>query len=89
MEQLTTNQKQKLDQAIKDFQDLCLGSFSMTRQEPVQKIDLPVPSMNREEKAQFQGAINEAINHALINQSGVLMNTLQNVMKKAMDGTIA
>ena len=37
----------------------------------------------------FQDRIDYAVQHALINQSGVLVNTLSNMVKSMVDGTIA
>nr|ABA91218.1 hypothetical protein LOC_Os11g02870 [Oryza sativa Japonica Group] len=37
----------------------------------------------------FQDRIDYAVQHALINQSGVLVNTLTNMVKTVVDGTIA
>jgi hypothetical protein len=37
----------------------------------------------------FQDRIDYAVQHALINQSGVLVNTLTNMVKSVVDGTIA
>nr|AAU89174.1 retrotransposon protein, putative, unclassified [Oryza sativa Japonica Group] len=37
----------------------------------------------------FQGQIDYAVHQALINQSGVLVNTLTNIIKSVVDGTIA
>ncbi len=37
----------------------------------------------------FQDRINYAVQHALINQSGVLVNTLTNMVKTVVDGSIA
>ena len=37
----------------------------------------------------FQDRIDYAVQHALINQSGVLVNTLSNMIKTMVDGTIA
>jgi hypothetical protein len=37
----------------------------------------------------FQDRIDYVVQHALINQSGVLVNTLTNMVKTVVDGTIA
>ena len=37
----------------------------------------------------FQDQVDYAVQHALINQSGVLVNTLTNMIKSVIDGTIA
>jgi hypothetical protein len=37
----------------------------------------------------FQDRVDYAVHHALINQSGVLVNTLSNMMKSIADGSIA
>jgi hypothetical protein len=37
----------------------------------------------------FQNRIDYAVQHALINQSGVLVNTLSNMVKSIVDGSIA
>ena len=37
----------------------------------------------------FQDQVDYAMQHALINQSGVLVNTLKNMIKSVIDGTIA
>ena len=48
----------------------------------------PAQDFSPKEKAHFQDTVNEAVHRALIDKSGVLINTLQNVIKNTMDGKI-
>ena len=86
-----------------EFQKLCLGSFTKSRHGSVhQKSPLP-PAMLPENmavhemdetsteghpKQTFQDVIDQAVHHALINQSQTLVNTLKNLILKTVDGSI-
>jgi len=74
---------------VEDYNKLCLQSSDMTRQGSVLKTQLPKPTVTGEpdkfsptKKRLFHEYVNEAVHHVLINQSGVLVNTLQNLIKK-------
>ena len=45
MEKLTEDQRNKVEQAMKEYQRLCLECFGETQQGTLQKTDLPVPTL--------------------------------------------
>ena len=74
-DQLNEDQKQKMAQAI---DEACLQTFSMVGREGkvIQKTDFP---MSRhitiiEDSVKFQEIFDQAMHHALINQSNVMKN---------------
>ena len=103
VDQLSDEQKQQLEQRVAEFQRLCLGSFTKSRHGTAhQKGPLP-PAMLPENmvlhemgatsteghpKQTFQDVIDQAVHHALINQSQTLVNTLKNLILKTVDGSI-
>lgn len=103
VDQLTDEQKQQLEQRMADFHKLCLGSFSKSRQGLIhQKSPLPLAVLpgeassggmdgaqsGLEPQQKFQDVIDQAVHHALINQSQTLVNTLKNLILKTVDGSI-
>jgi hypothetical protein len=95
LENLNEEQK-KLVEANRDaFTKLWLESFSKTRGKVIQKNQLPTPSImvtpidpsaGTFGAVSFQDTVNTALHHALINQSGVLVNTLANLIQQVADG---
>ena len=72
-----------------------MESFGKTRNKIIQKTPLPkiIASGEREndtekDRQMSQDAIYEHVHHALINQSGLFMNTLRNVVRDAMSGSL-
>jgi len=72
-----------------------MESFGKTRNKIIQKIPLPknIVSGERENDTEqyrqmFQDAVHEPVHHAIINQSGVFMNTLRNVVWDAMSSSL-
>ena len=80
---LKEEQKQAMEKAMKDYRQLCLKSFSLNRSgEVIHKQDL---SLSRQvtfdsNPGKLQEMVNSAINHALINHSNVLSNTVYNAV---------
>jgi hypothetical protein len=82
-EDLKEEQKQAMENAMEDYRQLCLKSFSLNRSgEVIQKQDLPLPrQVNFDSNpSKLQEMVNSAVNHALINHSNVLSNTFHNVV---------
>jgi len=80
---LKEEQKQAMEKAMEDYRQLWLKSFSLNRSgEVIQKQDLPLPRQVTFDfnTGKLQGMVNFAINHALINHSNVLSNTVYNTM---------
>jgi len=68
---------------MEEYMQLCLKSFSLNRSgEVIQKQDLPVPRQVTFDPnlGKLQEMVNSAINHALINHSSVLSNTIYNAV---------
>ena len=81
--------KKLIHDAIAEFKRTCLQSFSaLTGGKVVPRTPLPTPCQITiaEDTAKFQDRIDEAIHHALINQSNVLKNLIQNVIYQMMNG---
>jgi len=79
---LKDEQKQAIAKAMEDYKQQCLRSFSMNRSgEVIQKDALPAPRQDTFEAnpGKLQEMVDSAINRALINQAGVLSNTVFNV----------
>lgn len=92
MDDLTEDQK-KMN--LDNYMKLCLDSFSKTRNGVVQKSQFPTPSVmetpldelsSASGSQTFQETINDAVHHALVNQSRVLINTLTNLIKQVAGG---
>jgi uncharacterized protein YjgD (DUF1641 family) len=82
-EDLKEDQKQAMEKAIEDYRQLCLKSFSLNRSgEVIQKQDLPLPRQVTFDSnpSKLQDMVNSAVNHALINHSNVLSNTIHNAV---------
>jgi len=71
--------------AMEDYKQLCLKSFSVNRSgEVIEKEALPMPRQITFEAnpGKLQDMVASAINHALINQAGVLSNTVFNAVAR-------
>jgi len=82
---LKDEQKQAIAKAMEDYKQQCLRSFSMNRSgEVIQKDTLPMPRQVTFEAnpGKLQDMVDSAINHALINQAGVLSNTVFNAVAR-------
>ena len=80
---LREEQKQAVERAMEEYRQLCLKSFSMNRSgEVIHKQDLSMPQQVTFDSnpGKLQGMVNTAINHALINHSNVLSNTIYNAV---------
>jgi len=80
---LTEEQKQAMEKAMEDYRQLCLKSFSLNRsREVIQKQDLLLPRQVTFDSnpGKLQEMVNSAINHALINHSNVLSDTIYNAV---------
>ena len=70
---------------MEEYRQLCLKSFSVnTSGEVIQKQDLPMPRQVTFDPnpGKLQDMVDIAINHALINHSNVLSNTVYNVVAR-------
>ena len=97
MEHLSENQKNDVEKLPQSFRELCLESFVINRTGGARQVTpFPKPMMVGEASDTTQGPsaavihelVNQAVHHALINQSGVLVNTLQNLIKQTVDGAV-
>jgi len=82
---LRDEQKQAVAKAMEDYKQLCLKSFSINRSgEVIQKEALPMPRQITFEAnpGKLQEMVDSAVNRALINQSGVLSNTVFNAVAR-------
>jgi len=76
---LRDEEKQAMAKDMEDYKQLCLKSFSINRSgEVIQKEALPMPRQITFEAnpGKLQDMVDSAVNYALINQSGVLSNTV-------------
>jgi len=83
---LKEEQKQTVERAMEEYRQLCLKSFSVNRSgKVIKKQDLPLPRQVTFDPnpGKLQDMINTAINHALINHSNVLSNTIYNAMVRS------
>jgi len=89
---LRDEQKQAMAKAMEDYKLLCLKSFSINRSgEVIQKEALPMPRqiIFEANPGKLQDMVDNAINRALINQSGVLSNTVFNAVARTFkDGQV-
>jgi len=82
---LKDEQKQAIAKAMEDYKQQCLRSISMNRSgEVIQKDALPAPRQVTFEAnpGKLQEMVDSAINRALINQAGVLSNTVFNAVAR-------
>ena len=82
---LRDEQKQAMAKAMEDYKQLCLKYFSINRSgEVIQKEALPMPRQITSEvnPGKLQDTVDNAIYRALINQAGVLSNTVFNVVAR-------
>jgi len=82
---LRDEQNQAMTKAIEDYKQLCLKCFSIYRSgEVIQKEALPMPQQITFEAnpGKLQEMVDSAVNRALINQSGVLSNTVLNAVAR-------
>jgi len=89
---LKDEQKQAIAKAMEDYKQQCLKSFSINRSsEVIQKEALPTPRQVTFDTnpGKLQDMVDSAINRALINQAGVLSNTVFNAVARTQRRTIA
>jgi hypothetical protein len=82
-EDLKEEQKQAMERAIEEYRQLCLKSFNLNKSgQVIQKQDLPFPRQVTfySNPGKLQEMVNSAVNHASINHSNVLSNTVHNVV---------
>jgi len=82
---LRDEQKQAIAKVMEDYKQQCLKSFSINRSgEVIQKEALPAPRQVSFEAnpGKLQDMVDSAINCALINQAGVLSNTVFNAVAR-------
>jgi len=82
---LRDEQKQAMAKAMEEYKQQCLKSFSINRSgEVIQKEALPAPRHITFEAntGKLQDMVESAINRALINQAGVLSNTVFNAVAR-------
>ena len=82
---LRDEQKQAIAKAMEDYKQQGLKSFSINRSgEVIQKEVLPAPWQVTFEAnpSKLQDMVDSAINRALINQAGVLSNTVFNAVAR-------
>ena len=80
---LKEDQKLAMEKAMEDYRQLCLKSFSLNRSgQVIQKQDLPLPRQVTfdSNSGKLQEMINSIVNHALINHSTMLSNTVYNAV---------
>jgi len=94
-DELSEEQQQTLNYLAEEYKVKCLESFAKTRNKEIQKTPLPkiLASGERDkdteqDRLMFQEAVHQAVHQAMINQSGVFMNTLRDVIKDAMSGSL-
>jgi len=82
---LKDEQKQAIAKAMEDYKQQCLRSFSMNRSgEVIKKDALPMPRQVTFEanSGKLQDMVDSGINRSLINQAGVLSNTVFNTVAR-------
>jgi TRAP-type C4-dicarboxylate transport system substrate-binding protein len=86
-EDLKEEQKQAMEKAIEEYRQLCLKSFSLNKSgQVIQKQDLSLPRQVTFDSNpdKLQEMVNYAVNHALINHSNVLSNTVHNAVVQTL-----
>jgi hypothetical protein len=82
-EDLKEEQKQAMEKAIEEYIQLCLKSFSLNKSgQVIQKQDLSLRQQVTFDSnpSKLQEMVNSVVNHALINHSNVLSNTVHNAV---------
>ena len=82
---LRDEQKQAMAKAMEDYKKLCLKSFSINRSgEVIQKEALSAPRQItfEDNPGKLQEMVDGAVNRALINQAGVLSDTIFNAVAR-------
>jgi hypothetical protein len=82
-EDLKEEQKQAMEKAIEKYKQFCLKSFSLNKSgQVIQKQDLSLPRQVTFDSnpGKLQEMVNSTVNHALINHSNVLSNTVHNAV---------
>jgi hypothetical protein len=76
-----------LGKAIEDYKQACLRPFSLTKRgEAIHKNAFPKLQeiTVSEDSTKFQDMFDQAMHHAMMNQSNVLMNSIQNFVRETM-----
>ena len=89
MDDLSEEQKSMVRQAGEEYQKLLLGSFHVSRRGHAELVkELPSPATRNititEDGQMFQDMIDKGVNFALINQSTVLQNLVENSVTSTM-----
>lgn len=97
LEDLNEEQRKLVEDSRDAFTKLYLHSFSKTRGKVIQQNQLPTPSITITSTIDglaessgvrsFQEMVDTAVHHVLINQSGVLVNPLTNLIRQVAGGT--
>jgi hypothetical protein len=96
LEDLDEEQRNLVEANRDALTKLYLDSLSKTRGKVIQKNQLLTPSImvtptdqsaGTFGAASFQDKVDAPVHHALINQSGVLVNTLANLIQQVVDGS--
>ena len=91
-EDVNDEQKAELYRTMEEFRLQCLQSFSVTKRgEATKKTEFPLPRQITiaESSGKLQDMIDEAVHHALINQAGVMTNTVHNAVVSSLRGEAA
>ena len=86
-EDLKEEQRQAMEKAVEEYRQLCLKSFSLNKSgQVIQKQDLSLPQQVTFDSnpGKLQEMVNSAVNHALINHSNVLSNTVHNAVVRTL-----
>ena len=86
-EDLKEEQRQAMEKAIEEYRQLYLRSFSLNKSgQVIQKQDLSLPRQVTFDSnpGKLQEMVNSAVNHALINHSNVLSNTVHNAVVRTL-----
>ena len=93
MDKLTYEQKHEVEQVIQQYRESCLQSYSLTRQGPMKKSNLPMPDRPggsgaktpADDSTSFQQAVDLAVDQALVSQTGVLAYEIQKMIKQSVE----
>lgn len=95
LDKLTDEQKKRFDDFMKACQQKYFETLKMIHGKVVHKLSVPrvmhgETSGSRTEgiptRAELSNLLNESVHQAVINQYGVLTNTVQNLIRKTIDG---